>query len=207
AEAGRVLNTPFLTVVPPVAPHPAFIASCAGLARPVIDRVRPQRVIFSFHGLPESQIRKSDASGAHCLVREGCCREVTDANRYCFRAQCFATARRLGDALDVPEDERLVGFQSRLGRRPWIRPYTDEILKRLPREGVRRAVIVAPGFAADCLETLEELAIRGAEDFRRYGGEELAIVPSLNATDAWVDAVVRIVREEAPWLAGSPVRA
>ncbi len=206
-EAGRMTNTPFVTVVPPVAPHPAFVAACSALARPLIDRVRPDRVIFSFHGLPVRQIERSDPSGRHCLSRDDCCREVTDRNRYCFRAQCFATARRIGDALGVPEHERAIGFQSRLGRRPWIRPYTDELLERLPREGARRAVVVAPGFAADCLETLEELALRGAEAFRQHGGEELAVAPCLNASSPWVDAVVRIVREEAPWLAPERIEA
>ena len=101
----------------------------------------------------------------------------------------------------MPEPARVLCFQSRLGRTPWIRPFTDEVVRALARDGVRRAVILSPGFVADCLETLEELGMRAADDFRAHGGERLQLVPSLNATPAWVDAVVTLTRATSGWLA------
>jgi ferrochelatase len=199
-EAGRRWNTPFLQVVPPFYDHPAYIAAFARVAEPVLREVRPERVLFSFHGLPERQVQKSDDAGDHCLRRDGCCDSITAANRNCYRAQCTRTARLLADRLQVPEVARLLCFQSRLGRTPWIRPYTDEVVRALARDGVRRAVILSPGFVADCLETLEELGMRAAADFRALGGERLQLVPSLNATPGWVDAVVTLARETSSWL-------
>jgi ferrochelatase len=173
----------------------------------VLREVRPERVLFSFHGLPERQVQKSDEAGDHCLRRDGCCEAMGTANRNCYRAQCTRTARLLAERLDVPESARVLCFQSRLGRTPWIKPYTDEVVRRLAKEGVRRAVILSPGFVADCLETLEELGMRAADDFRANGGERLQLVPSLNATPAWVEAVVGMVRENSGWLAPHPVTA
>jgi ferrochelatase len=198
-EAGRRWNTPFLQVVPPFYDHPAYIGAFAAVAEPVLREVRPERVLFSFHGLPERQVQKSDETGDHCLRRDGCCEAMGTANRNCYRAQCTRTARLLADRLGVPEPARVLCFQSRLGRTPWIRPYTDEVVRTLAREGVRRAVILSPGFVADCLETLEELGMRAADDFRANGGERLQLVPSLNASPAWVEGVVTLVREASGW--------
>ena len=196
AEVGARWNTPFVQVVPPFYAHPAYIRAFAAVAEPVLREVAPERVLFSFHGLPERQIRKSDESGgAHCLVREDCCAGIGTVNRNCYRAQCTLTARLIADRLRVPEQARVLCFQSRLGRTPWIRPYTDEVVRELARSGVRRAAILSPGFVADCLETLEELGMRAAEDFVAHGGERLALVPSLNATDVWAEGVVEIACE------------
>lgn len=193
-------NTPYVHVVPPFYDHPAFLDACARLARPVLDEAAPERVIFSFHGLPERHCIKSDASGAHCLKTPDCCEVIVDANRSCYRAQCFATARGLADLLGIPVEKRIVCFQSRLGRTPWIRPYTDEVVVGLAREGVKRAVILSPAFVADCLETIEELGIRAVASFRENGGQSLALVPAVNSTDAWADAVVTLSREASAWL-------
>ncbi len=193
-------NTPYLHVVPPFYDHPAFLEACARLARPVLAEAGAERVIFSFHGLPERHCTKSDESGRHCLKTPDCCDRMVAANRNCYRAQCFATARGLADLLGVPEHERIVCFQSRLGRTPWIRPYTDEVVVRLARDGVKRAVILSPAFVADCLETIEELGIRAVASFRESGGESLALVPAVNATDAWADAVVTLAREASAWI-------
>lgn len=194
-EAAKSWNTPYLQIVPPFYDHPAFIDCCARVARPVIEREGVEKVFFSFHGLPERQVIKGDDSGAHCLRRPDCCASMVHANRNCYRAQCFATAQRLGEALGVAQDRRVVCFQSRLGREPWIRPYTDEVLAAAARDGCRRAVILSPAFVADCLETLEELGIRALETWRQNGGETLDLVPCLNSDDRWADAVVAIARE------------
>ncbi len=185
-------NVPAVHVVPPFYEEPAFLRAFAANARPVLDEMHPDLVMMSFHGLPERHCTKSDDTGGrHCLVVPDCCAAITQANRNCYRAQCFATARGLAAELQLGTDDYEVTFQSRLGRTPWIKPYTDVRLDELAREGrKRRIAILSPAFVADCLETLEELAIRNAETFVEAGGEELRLIPSLNADDGWADAVV-----------------
>jgi protoporphyrin/coproporphyrin ferrochelatase len=195
--AGR-WNTPYLQIIPPFYDHPAYVAARAEVARPFLNPA-PERVFFSFHGLPERQIRKSDPSGGHCLVRADCCAAVGPVNRYCYRAQCHAAARLLADRLGVPEEQRIVCFQSRLGRAPWLSPNTEEVLAEEARKGVRRAVII-PAFVTDCLETLEELAIRGVEIWRANGGTSLQVVPALNAGDGFATAVVEIAAQGSTWI-------
>jgi ferrochelatase len=200
AEASRLWNMPFIQVVPPFYDHPAFIDACVGVARPVFQEASWEKVLFSFHGLPERHCVKSDDTGTHCLKSEGCCDRIVEANRNCYRAQCFATARALASGLRIPEDRCIVCFQSRLGRTPWIRPYTDEVVVRLAQRGVKRALILSSAFVADCLETLEELGMRAADSFKAHGGDTLRLVPSLNADDAWADGVVSLARESSAWL-------
>ncbi|MFN0152610.1 MAG: ferrochelatase [bacterium] len=198
-EASRLWDIPALHVVPPFYDHPAFLDAFAEVARRVTDEMRPDKVVLSFHGLPERHCVKSDATGgAHCLQSATCCDAIVEANRNCYRAQCFATARGIAARLGLAADRWEITFQSRLGSDPWIRPFTDVRIRELPKEGVRRAAILSPAFVADCLETLEELGIRAREDFQAHGGEELRLVPSLNSDDAWVRAIVRIVRESTP---------
>jgi ferrochelatase len=194
-EAGKLWNTPYVQVVPPFYDHPAFIDACAQVARRSLHGSAAEVVLFSFHGLPERQCEKSDPTRAHCLKREDCCDRIVEVNRWCYRAQCYATARALADRLGLSEERRIVCFQSRLGRTPWIKPYTDEVILELARKGVKRAAILSPAFVADCLETLEELGIRAAETFRAAGGEELRVVPAVNSDDFWADGVVAIARE------------
>ncbi len=198
--SSRAWNTPYIQIVPPFYEHPAFISACVGVARPILDAAPWEKVLFSFHGLPERHCLKSDETGAHCLKSQGCCDRIVEANRNCYRAQCFATARALAAGLGVPADRSVVCFQSRLGRTPWIRPYTDEIVVELPRQGIKRAIILSSAFVADCLETLEELGIRAVESFKSAGGESLSVVPSVNSEDAWADGVVALARESSAWL-------
>jgi ferrochelatase len=198
--ASALWNVPSLHVVPPFYDHPAFIEACAAVARPHVERSDVEKVFFSFHGLPERHLHKGDPTGGYCLSREDCCERIVEANRDCYRAQCFATARSLADRLAVPEEKRIVCFQSRLGREPWIRPYTDELIEAEARAGTKRAVILSPAFVTDCLETLEELGMRAADAWKAAGGESMELVPSLNARDEWADAVVAIAREGTTWL-------
>jgi ferrochelatase len=200
-EAGKRWNVPAIQLVPPFFEHPAFLDALARIARPALATFRPDRVLVSFHGLPERQVRKSDESEArdHCLAATTCCDSIVPANRHCYRAQCFATARGLAARLELAADRHEVTFQSRLGRTPWIRPYTDERVRELAQAGVKRLAVLSPAFVADCLETLEEIGIRARDDFRAHGGEELLLVPALNSRDAWVDALIQIVRDGIAW--------
>jgi ferrochelatase len=153
-------------------------------------------VLFSYHGLPERQIRKSDASGSHCLCSDDCCAAIGAANRHCYRAQCFATTRALAAALELDTERHSVSFQSRLGRTPWIRPHTDEALPELASRGIRRLAVLCPSFVADCLETLEEIEIRAGQRWLEVGGEDFLMLPSLNAEPRWVEAVADMIREQ-----------
>jgi ferrochelatase len=173
---------------------PGFVSACTAVASEPLARFRPDFVLMSYHGLPERQIRRSDPSGRHCLASADCCDAVGEVNRRCYRAQCFATTRALARALDLAPDAHGTAFQSRLGRTPWIRPYTDLLLPELARRGVSRLAVMCPSFVADCLETLEEIGIRGREQWRELGGEELLLVPSLNADPAWVEGVAGWLR-------------
>ena len=185
-------NTPSISVVPPFYEDAGFIEAFADVGRPVLERLEPDHVLFSFHGLPERHMRKSDETGGHCLASADCCEVIVDANRNCYRAQCYVTAKALAAKLTLPEWS--VSFQSRLGRTPWIRPYTDEVILELAGRGVKRLAVFCPAFTADCLETLEEIGIRAAEDFVSAGGETLELVPSLNAHPTWLDAAAELVK-------------
>lgn len=194
--AGPRWNTPFISIAPPFYDHPGFLDAFATVGRPVLDELRPDHVLLSFHGLPERHMKKSDPSGQHCLASAGCCDAIGPHNRNCYRAQCYVTARGIAERLDLGEagERWSVAFQSRLGRTPWIKPYTDERLVELARSGTKRLAVFCPAFVADCLETLEEIELRAKEDFVAAGGEQLRLVPSLNAHPQWADAVVDMVR-------------
>ena len=153
-------------------------------------------ILFSYHGIPERHVKKTDPSGGqHCLASPGCCDTISDKNARCYRAQCYATTRSLAQALRLQPQRHSVSFQSRLGRTPWIQPFTDLVLEELARKGVRRLIVACPAFVADCLETLEEIEIRAREDFKKFGGEELWLVHSLNSSDTWAQAVVELARD------------
>ncbi len=194
---GRRWVTPTVATVEAFYDHPGFVRAFADVGREVIGREKPDHVLFSYHGLPERQVQKADDTGAHCLKDASCCDRMVEANRNCYRAQCYASTRAIVEqlALSVPHT---VSFQSRLGRTPWIKPYTDVVLPELVKAGAKRVVVFCPAFVADCLETLEEIGIRAQADWIREGGESLTLVPSLNATPTWVDTVVQLVEAHAP---------
>jgi len=198
AAASEMWSMPALSSLPPFYDRPEFLDAFAAVARPMIAEARADHVLFSFHGLPERHMRKADVSGNHCLANANCCDTVTSVNRYCYRAQCYATARGLASRLELAPERHSVSFQSRLGRTPWITPHTDVVIPELAKKGVKRVAVMCPAFVADCLETLEEIGIRAREDFKRAGGEELTLVPSLNASEAWVRGLAKMLREQLP---------
>ncbi len=197
ADAAVRWNVPTLEVVAPFYDHPAFLDATAEIARRERASFDADYFLMSFHGLPERHITKSDLSGGRHCLRDGCCASIGPANRFCYRAQCFATARGIAQRLGLAEGRWEVTFQSRLGRDPWIQPFTDVRVIELARAGVKRLAVLSPAFVADCLETLEELALRAREDFVRHGGEDLRLVPSLNSEEVWVDALLAIVADRA----------
>jgi ferrochelatase len=180
--------------VPAFYDAPGFIQAFAAVARESLQGYEFDHLLFSFHGLPERQVKKTDRSpaGSHCLQSADCCARITEANRDCYRAQSYATARALAKELGLTPDRYTVCFQSRLGRTPWIKPYTDQLYVDLAGKGVRRVAVMCPAFVADCLETLEEIQIRGREEFKKLGGQDLKLVPSLNASPLWARAVLEL---------------
>lgn len=175
---------------------PSFIKAWAARIHTSIDPEKIDHLVFSFHGLPVRHLTKFHTNGSHRPSAE-CCSEVNDTNEKCYRAQCFATARAIAAELELHPDDYTVSFQSRLGRAEWIAPNTVDIFEDLPRRSIRRIAVVCPSFVSDCLETLEEIGMRGRETFIAAGGEQLQLVPSLNADSGWVDAVTAWIRLRA----------
>jgi protoporphyrin/coproporphyrin ferrochelatase len=182
--------------VPAFYGHEAYLNAVAEVSRPHLEGA--EKILFSFHGIPERHVKKTDLTGKHCLSSPNCCDAIGEANKNCYRAQSYATARSLALKLGLRDNDWEVGFQSRLSGTPWIRPYSDAFYVELPEKGTKKLTVLTPSFVADCLETLEEVQIRGDESFREAGGEKLTLVPSLNDHDAWTKAIVKIAMGHQP---------
>ncbi|MBP9086656.1 MAG: ferrochelatase [Kofleriaceae bacterium] len=193
--AGQRWNTPWLDVVPPFYDDPGFLEAFAQIGQQHVSEFRADYVLFSFHGLPERHMIKSDDAGNHCLQSASCCDTITVGNRNCYRAQSYYTAREIAQRMSLPKGGWEVAFQSRLGRTPWIKPYTDVSLDAIAKRGVKRLAVMCPAFVADCLETIEEIGMRAKAQFVAAGGEDLRLVPSLNASPRWVTALAEIARK------------
>jgi ferrochelatase len=184
-----------LTVQPPYYDSTDYITALGAVAADAL-KTPHDHLLFSFHGVPERQIRKSDPTRRHCLASPNCCEQASNpALGVCYRAQCFATARLLSEWCGLPKDKWSVAFQSRLGRDPWLRPYTDQELERLAKAGVKKLLIICPAFVADCLETIEEIGMRGKETFLQAGGESYRMIPCLNEHPAWIAALENMVKK------------
>ena len=194
SEIGRLRNVPEVSTINWFYDSPGFIEAVASIAKPALAEYGPDHVLFSYHGLPEQQIRKADRSGSWCLQDEGCCDRITTANHFCYRAQSLATTRGLAEAIGLEEGTYSSTFQSRLAGQKWIRPYTDKELPGLYDRGVRRLAVLTPSFAADCLETIEEIGIRLRDQWDGLGGEDMLLVPCVNADPVWVAAAADLIR-------------
>jgi ferrochelatase len=184
-----------LTFLPPFYNDSEFIRAFALRISQALGDSNSEHVVFSFHGLPERHVTKLHPQ--HCLRSANCCEQISEANRNCYRAQCFSTALTLAQRLGLKEEGYTVSFQSRLGRAKWISPATEEVLTNLARRGKKRISVACPSFVADCLETVEEIAIRGRETFIAAGGTDVRLIPSLNDEPVWVAAVVAMIQEVA----------
>jgi protoporphyrin/coproporphyrin ferrochelatase len=179
-----------LQVVPPYYDEPDYIeALVASAADPLSQDY--DHLLFSFHGLPERHLHKADPMCNHCLRVESCCANPHPAHRTCYRAQCFKTVESFVKKAGVVRYS--VAFQSRLGRELWLRPYTDRELVRFARDGVKKLLVICPAFVSDCLETLEEIGLRGRETFLEAGGSQLTLIPCLNEHPRWLAALENMV--------------
>lgn len=184
-----------LKIVGPYYDDPTYIASLAESIKPYLSGDW-DKIVFSYHGVPERHIRKGDITGAHCLKVADCCNKPCAAHAQCYRHQTFVTTALVTKALGLPADKVEQTFQSRLGRDPWLQPYTAARLEELPGEGKKKILVVCPAFVSDCLETLEEIAEEGKEEFMHAGGERFTAIPCLNVQPSWVDAVCSFIRRE-----------
>jgi ferrochelatase len=155
---------------------------------------RFDHVLFSFHGLPERQLLKCDHTGSYCLKNADCCQTFNDTNKFCYSAQGHDTARLIAKELGLAKENYTVCFQSRLGKEPWVQPYTTDVLKKLAAEGKKRLLVFSPAFVADCLETLYEITVEYHEEFRALGGEHVQLVESLNDNPLFIDALAGMVK-------------
>ncbi|MCS6968021.1 MAG: ferrochelatase [Cytophagales bacterium] len=183
---------PQITFIDTYANNQKMISVYAELGRKYLQEHQFDHVIFSYHGLPERQLRKADPY-QRCIIDKHCCDTYYEVNRLCYRAQCFHTSRLLAQALDLTPDQYTTSFQSRLGTDPWIRPYTDETIKKLVAEGKKRVLAFSPSFVADCLETTVEIGKEYKKLFEEAGGEHWQMVESLNNHPRWVETLKDIV--------------
>ncbi|MCP4121577.1 MAG: ferrochelatase [Bacteroidetes bacterium] len=187
------MAVPEISFIPDFYDDPGFISAFANR----INHHDPDdydHVLFSYHGLPERHLKKNDLSGSHCLQEHyKCCNEMVDTNRFCYRAQCIATTKALAQTLNLSQDRYTVCFQSRLGRDPWIQPYTGKVLELLAGQGKKRVLVVCPAFVADCLETIYEISVEYQEEFEAVGGKKVQLVESLNDSNLWVKAATDLI--------------
>ncbi|WP_136467844.1 ferrochelatase [Flagellimonas onchidii] len=152
-------------------------------------------ILFSYHGIPERHIRKSDPTKFHCKIDGNCCKTNSVAHHTCYRHQCYDTTELVKAYLNLSEDKVSSSFQSRLGSDPWLQPFTDFEFERLAKEGIKKLVVITPAFVSDCLETLEEIAMEGKEQFQEAGGGDYIHIPCLNDNDAWVSLMAKWINE------------
>lgn len=189
--AGRE-NIPNLRFVNSYYDHPPMIDVIADHARQ-FDLTYYDHILFSYHGLPQRQLRKADP-GNHCLQSPDCCATIGLVNQFCYSAQCHATTRAIASHLGLSPERYTTTFQSRLGPEEWVKPYTSVTLEELAHRGARRLLVFSPAFVADCLETLIEIGEEYQEEFEKLGGEKVDLVPSLNDDPRWVATVAEMVR-------------
>lgn len=178
-----------LNIVKPFYNHPKYITALVNSAKSYLDKPY-DHLLFSYHGLPELHITKLDKSKQHCLKRDDCC-QVSNAaaHKTCYRHQVFETTRCFAQQAELSEKNYSIAFQSRLGRSKWLGPSTEDRLRELAQSGSKNILAICPAFVTDCLETLEEIAIRGEEVFKEAGGESLTLIPCLNDQPEWVEVL------------------
>lgn len=193
--AGELAPWLSLEVMPPFFDHAKYLDALVSVARPHLSQEDGSHLLFSFHGVPENHILKTDPTGSHCLKIQECCKTASAAHHTCYRRQCVATVEGFVARAALLPGSYSFSFQSRLGKGRWLQPATDDQLVRLARSGVRRLAVICPAFTADCLETIEEIGIRGKETFLAEGGAEFSLVPCLNDHPVWVNALAAMVAD------------
>lgn len=167
--------------------HPAYIQTQVELIKMHLNP--KHHLLFSYHGIPERQILKG---GCSALCIEDC---SLKKNPNCYKAQCYRTSQLIAQGLNLSSQQYSTSFQSRLGKTPWIKPYTDELLVSLVAQGIKNLAITCPSFVTDCLETLEEIGIRAQKQWSQLGGEQFVLIPSMNSNPLWINALKNIAQQ------------
>ncbi len=191
--ASKEWNIPNINIKRDFYNHPAYIQAYANIIKVTLTNKDIDLLLFSYHGLPERHIHKSECQ-AKCNKIQAC-PTVAQNNSYCYRAQCYETTKLITNELGLADTKYSVSYQSRLGRTPWIKPYTDLELSKFIQQGIRNIAMVCPSFVADCLETLEEINIRAREQWKILGGNEFTFIPCLNDSTSWVKGLANIIRD------------
>jgi len=185
-EVARQVPRLRMTTVQPFYADEDYIAALHAVAAPFLARPY-DHLLFSYHGLPSRHMRKADSSRAHCMLVPDCCTTCSPAHATCYKAQCLATTRALVARAGIPAHRHSVSFQSRLAGEPWLEPFTDHELERLPKSGVKNLLVICAAFTTDCLETLEEIQGEGRDTFLAAGGVNFQQIPCLNDHPVFID--------------------
>lgn len=188
------------TSVPAFYNKPDYIKNLSDSIQKHLSGFEYDHLLFSYHGLPERHIRKTDVTKSHCKIDGSCCNTPSPAHEFCYRHQCYETTKLVVNALGIPEGKYSQTFQSRLAGDKWLEPYTDVEVNKLPGKGIKNLAIVTPAFVADCLETLEEIAMEANHQFKENGGENFLAIPCLNDDDEWCATVSKWINDWAKGL-------
>ena len=195
-ETYKKKKYPFkIVTIKPFFDNPDYLDAMVANMQPYLQRDF-DHILFSYHGIPERHIKKSDTTGNHCLNTPDCCNTPSAAHAHCYRHQVFTTTRKIVERLNLPAEKYSVSFQSRLGK-GWLQPFTDIRFEEMPGEGIKKLLVICPAFISDCLETLEEINERGRESFLKAGGESFTMIPCLNTHPLWVSAIAGWIKEYA----------
>ncbi|WP_066223182.1 ferrochelatase [Formosa haliotis] len=173
---------------------PDYIAVLSDAIKNSLEDKQLDHILFSYHGIPERHIKKSDVTQSHCKLDGSCCVTPSKAHEFCYKHQCLEVTRLVAERLGLEAGTYSTSFQSRLGFDPWLLPYTDRTIERLGLEGIKNMAIVTPAFVSDCLETLEEIAMEGKELFHEVGGKEFTTVPCLNDDEPWAALLAKWIK-------------
>jgi len=183
------------TIVPAFYNKPDYIKALSNSIKKNLEGYDYDHLLFSYHGLPERHIRKTDVTKSHCKIDGSCCNTPSPAHEFCYRHQCYETTKLVIKELGIPEGKYSQTFQSRLAGDKWLEPYTDVEVNKMPEKGIKNLAVVTPAFVADCLETLEEIAMEANHQFKEHGGENFLAIPCMNDDDEWCGVVVNWIKD------------
>lgn len=184
-----------ITTMPPFYGNKDYIKVLSNKIADGLKDFEYDHILFSYHGIPERHIKKSDPTKFHCKIDGQCCNTNSVAHNTCYRHQCFETTKQVIQQLGLSADKVSNSFQSRLPNDPWLKPYTDFEFERFPKEGIERLAVITPAFVSDCLETLEEIAMQGRDQFLEAGGKTYKHIPCLNDDDQWVGVMAQWIKD------------
>ena len=177
--------------------HPDYIRVLSNSIQDNLKGKEWDHLLFSYHGIPERHIRKTDITNSHCKIDGKCCNNSSPAHEFCYRHHCYETTKKVAKYLELKDGSYSSSFQSRLAGQPWLKPYTDKVVENFANNGTKKMAIVTPAFVSDCLETLEEIGMEAKDDFIEKGGEQFHVIPCLNDNDSWVKVLSRWIDEWA----------